>query len=242
MTSPLTASARPNLPALWAGLAAVVLVFVLSSAALEAVVVAAGHRFQLEDAAGVRADQAALFIAFVIVIVRQFVTVGALAVVWTRSPLSMLESLAPRSWARGDITRGLKWAALTYAALLGYLAALRLAGLDALLPQSTIGDEVTRSLPVLFLVGVSAVVVAPVSEEFIFRGFVFNGLVRFGFWPAALASGFLFAVPHFDAASLVPFTLIGVVLAWLAHSGSGLRQPIAFHAAFNAASFVALLL
>ncbi len=226
MTGPPLAPVRPSLPALGAGLVAVVLIFVLSSSALEATVVAAGHRFQLEDAASARADQAALFIAFGIIIVRQFVTVGALAVVWTQSPARMLASLNPGSWPRGDITRGLKWAA----------------GFEALLPQSTIGDEVTRSLPVLFLAGIAALVVAPVSEEFIFRGFLFNGLLRFGFWPAALASGFLFAVPHFDAASLVPFTLIGLVLAWLAHSSGGLRQPIVFHAAFNAASFVALLL
>lgn len=242
MTGPPLATVRPSLPELGTGLVAVLLIFVLSSSALEATVVATGHRFQLEDAAGLRADQAALFIAFGIIIVRQFTTVGTLAVVWTQSPARMLASLNPGSWPRGDITRGLKWAAVTYAALAAYLAAFWLAGFEALLPQSTIGDEVTRSLPVLFLAGVSAVVVAPVSEEFIFRGFLFNGLLRFGFWPAALASGFLFAVPHFDAASLVPFTLIGLVLAWLACSSGGLRQPIVFHAAFNSASLVALLL
>lgn len=233
---------RPGLPALGAGLGTVVLIFLVTSAALQAMVLAAGHRFQLEDAAGVRADQAALFIVFAIVILRQFATVIALAIIWTRAPMSLLASLSPQSWSRRDIGRGLLWAGVTYGALVAYLALLELAGIEALLPQSTIGDEVTRSLPVVILAGVSAVLIAPVSEEFIFRGFVLNGLLRFGFWPAALGSGFLFAVPHFDAASLIPFTLIGVVLAWLAHSSGGLRQPIVFHTAFNTASFVALLL
>lgn len=242
MTGPPLATARPSLPTLGTGLVAVLLIVVLSSAVLQVIVVASGHRFQLEDAAGVRADQSTLFIAFGIVIVRQVVAVGVLAVVWTQSPVRTLWRLNPSPWSCRDITRGLKWAAATYAVLVGYLAALRHAGFDALLPQSTIGDEVTRSLPVLVLAGVAAVVVAPVSEEFIFRGFLFNGLLRFGFWPAALASGFLFAAPHFDAASLVPFTFIGLVLAWLAYSSGGLRQPIVFHAAFNAVSFVALLL
>jgi membrane protease YdiL (CAAX protease family) len=242
VTSISIATTRPSLPALGAGLFAVVLIFMLSSAALQAAVASTGHRFQLEDAANLRADQAALFIAFGTVIVRQLAMVMALAIIWTRAPASLLATLSPKSWTRRDVGRGLLWAVAIYGVLAAYLALLQLAGLEALLPQSTIGDEVTRSLPVLFLAGVSAVVVARVTEEFIFRGFLFNGLVRFGLWPAAFVSGSLFAAPHFDAASLVPFTLIGVVLAWLAHSSSGLRQPIVFHAAFNAASFVALLL
>lgn len=242
MTSPSIAAQRPSLSGLGLGVLAVLLIFALSSAALQATVAVIGHRFQLEDAAAVRADQVALFIAFGTAILRQLATVFALAIIWTQAPVSLRANLSPRLWTRGDIGRGLLWAAVTYGALVAYLALLQLAGLDALLPQSTIGDEVTRSLPVLILAGVSAVVVAPVSEEFIFRGFLFNGLLRFGFWPAALVSGFLFAAPHFDAASLVPFALIGVVLASLAHSSRGLRQPIVFHAAFNTASFVALLL
>ncbi|RIL03567.1 hypothetical protein DCC78_02115 [bacterium] len=242
MTGPSITTARPSLPGLGFGLLAVLLIFALSSAALQATAAAVGHRFELEDATNVRADQAALFIAFGTVILRQLAMVIALAIIWTRAPVSLLANLHPRAWTRGDIGRGLLWTAVTYGALVAYLAVLHLAGLEALLPRSTIGDEVTRSLPVLILAGVSAVVVAPVSEEFIFRGFLFNGLLRFGFWPAALVSAFLFAAPHLDAASLIPFTLIGVVLAWLAHSSGGLRQPIVFHAAFNTASFVALLL
>lgn len=242
MTSLSVPPPRPELPTLGTGLGVVVFIFLAASAALQAAVAATGHRFQLEDAAGVRADQAALFIAFATVILRQLAMVIALAMIWTRAPASLLANLRPKSWTRRDIGRGLLWAVATYSVLAAYLALLQLAGLEALLPQSTIGDEVTRSLQVLALAGVSAVVVAPVSEEFIFRGFLFNGLLRFGFWPAAVVSGFLFATPHFDAASLIPFTLIGVVLAWLAHTSGGLRQPIVFHAAFNAASFVALLL
>ncbi|MCL4239766.1 MAG: CPBP family intramembrane metalloprotease [Dehalococcoidia bacterium] len=242
MTSISIATARPSLPALGTGLFVVVLIFTLSSAALQATVAAVGHRFQIEDAANVRADQAALFIAFATVIVRQLAMVTALAIIWTRAPANLLANLSPKSWTRRDIGRGLLWAVATYGVLAAYLVLLRLAGLDALLPQSTIGEEVTRSLPVLGLAGISAVLVAPVSEEFIFRGFLLNGLMRFGFWPAAFVSGFLFAAPHFDAASLVPFTLIGVVLAWLALSSGGLRQPIVFHTAFNTASFLTLLL
>lgn len=242
MISPSVTTARPSLPALGLGLFAVLLIFALSSAALQATVAAVGHRFQLEDAADIRADQAALFIAFGAVIIRQLAMVIALAIIWTRAPVGVLANLSPKSWVRRDIGRGLLWAAVTYGVLIAYLAVLQLVGLGALLPQSTIGDEVTRSLPVLILAGVSALVIAPVTEEFVFRGFLFNGLLRFGFWPAALVSGFVFAAPHFDAASLIPFTLIGVVLAWLAHSSGGLRQPIVFHTAFNTASFVALLL
>lgn len=234
--------ARPGLPALATGLAAVVAIFLLAGAALEAAVVGSGHRFQLEDAGTVPADQAALFIALAAVILRQLMMVAALAFIWTRRPASVLAGLRPRSWSRRDLSRGLIWATATYVALVAYIAVLQLVGLDALLPQSTVGDEVTRAAPVLLLAGISAIVVAPISEEIIFRGFLFNGLLRFGFWPAALVSGFLFAAPHFDAASLLPFTLIGVVLAWLARSSGGLRRPIVFHTAFNAASFVALLL
>jgi membrane protease YdiL (CAAX protease family) len=74
-----------------------------------------------------------------------------------------------------------------------------------------------------------------------FRGLVFGGLTRWGFWPAALLSGVLFAGVHFDPGSVIPFTALGVVMAWLFWSRRCLWDNVLFHVMFNGTSFAILL-
>ena len=53
------------------------------------------------------------------------------------------------------------------------------------------------------------------AEETFFRGFLFGGLEkRLGIFWAALASGFLFSLAHGQVSTLVPFTFVGMMLAW----------------------------
>jgi membrane protease YdiL (CAAX protease family) len=57
-------------------------------------------------------------------------------------------------------------------------------------------------LAALVLVGLAAVGVAPVVEETMFRGLLLRGLMRrWGFWPGALLSSFLFGLFHSYQAS-----------------------------------------
>ncbi len=67
---------------------------------------------------------------------------------------------------------------------------------------------------VIFLIAV----VAPISEETFFRGFLFGGLrSKLSLWPAALISGLIFGGIHAPTGitAVVPLALLGVALAWL---------------------------
>ena len=86
-----------------------------------------------------------------------------------------------------------------------------------------------------------AVVAAPVIEEILFRGVIFGGLTaRWGVWPAAIVSGFAFAVIHFSLTAFVPLFLLALVLSYLYVRTGSLWIPIAFHALFNGVSLTIL--
>jgi membrane protease YdiL (CAAX protease family) len=93
---------------------------------------------------------------------------------------------------------------------------------------------------IMALIGLLAVVVAPVTEETFFRGFMFSALrKRWGFIVAAVASGLLFALAHTDFGSIIPFTVIGVFLAAIYTYTGSLWVSIASHLLFNFISFLA---
>jgi hypothetical protein len=79
-----------------------------------------------------------------------------------------------------------------------------------------------------------AVILAPLFEEFIFRGLIFKGLRRsWGRWPSILASAALFAVVH-PPLSVLPVFGLGVCAA-LSYERTGfLLAPILVHALYNA--------
>ena len=83
-------------------------------------------------------------------------------------------------------------------------------------------------------------VAAPFTEELFFRGFVFAGLSKWGFWPAAAVSALLFSLVHFDPGSLIPFFGIGIVMCWLFWSRGSLWDSVLFHFLFNFTSFLIL--
>jgi membrane protease YdiL (CAAX protease family) len=79
-----------------------------------------------------------------------------------------------------------------------------------------------------------AVVEAPWLEEVSMRGFLFTGLQRrFGFWPAALVSAFVWAALHREAEVLVAFTAVGISLAWLRQQTGSVRSGILLHGLWN---------
>lgn len=122
-----------------------------------------------------------------------------------------------------------------------YVTIVKALGIDILTPQSTVPDSVTRDSGAMAMAFVAAVIAAPISEEVFFRGFVFSGLVKWGFLPAAALSAALFTVAHLDFGSLIPFFVIGLIMAWLYWSRGSLWDSIVFHFLFNFISFAALL-
>ncbi len=90
--------------------------------------------------------------------------------------------------------------------------------------------------------GVFTVVIAPVAEEFIFRGMLYPLIKQRGRPRLAwLGVSFLFALIHWDAATFVPLFVLALALTWLYEETDNLLAPIAAHALFNAANFVLLL-
>jgi uncharacterized protein len=93
------------------------------------------------------------------------------------------------------------------------------------------------------------VVVAPVVEEFFFRGLFFRTLRdHYGFWVGALGSGLLFALPHSGAGGLaanlmlrIAIAIFGMCLAAMYEWRGKLGANVAAHAAFNLVAVLTVL-
>ncbi len=99
-------------------------------------------------------------------------------------------------------------------------------------------DSIGLKILVIFL----AVVIAPLAEETLFRGFVYGVLKRYTDAPfAALSSSLMFAVIHLHVGSLLPLWMLAVFFC-LAYEITGcLLVPMLLHAIFNAVSIIAML-
>jgi membrane protease YdiL (CAAX protease family) len=99
-----------------------------------------------------------------------------------------------------------------------------------------------KSTWTIVYLGIFAVVIAPVAEEFIFRGMLFPFVRQLGFprlaWFGVSA---LFALIHLNLPTFVPLFVLALALTWLYERTDNLLAPITAHALFNAANFVVLL-
>jgi membrane protease YdiL (CAAX protease family) len=132
--------------------------------------------------------------------------------------------------------------ACSLAVLYAYNLILTVAGLDDLLPDQQIPSDFFDEVWLIPIIGASIVITAPICEEFFFRGFVFAGLRRSMRMPfAALLSGFLFSLAHADIGLVLPFTLIGAILAIVYERSGSLWANIGVHFWFNLVSFIVLV-
>ena len=149
-------------------------------------------------------------------------------------------ALGLRLPGRKELWRGLGVAVTAQVMVAVYASLVQLLGLDALLPGTNVPEKLFEERLVLPLVGVATVLVAPLAEETFFRGFVFGGLRRYGFFWAALASGLLFSAAHVSLGGLIPLALVGMLFAWSYSRTGSLWTSIYAHLIFNLVSFVAL--
>lgn len=155
--------------------------------------------------------------------------------------LRALWLVAPRRWS------------YVFTALFGAYACVILYGAAVLLAERVTGidlsgirqgnqipDDLPRTPLIWMTLGLAVVVLAPLSEELFFRGLVYRGIAdRFGSGVGMVTSGVAFALVHFNVSVVVPFTLIGIVFAWVYRASGSLWTTIAAHAIFNGVSFVA---
>lgn len=94
----------------------------------------------------------------------------------------------------------------------------------------------------LLLAVIMLVFVGPFVEELVFRGALLRGLeAKLGIWPAIVIQALLFAAFHRSWWLLLPMTVLGIALGWLAHERRSLWPAIALHALYNALSVAAVV-
>lgn len=149
---------------------------------------------------------------------------------------------------------GLRWAGWRWALLIGpaavlgmwfFSAGIYLAGylkwMEALGVESTQESvkllQKTTDPLVLGLMALAAVVVAPLCEEVVFRGYLYPAAKRFaGPWVAGAASALVFAAAHGSLAPLLPLFVFGALLVLAYELTGSLWAPIAMHFCFNGAT------
>jgi membrane protease YdiL (CAAX protease family) len=106
----------------------------------------------------------------------------------------------------------------------------------------TLGSNEGTSL--LLLSAVLTCVVAPIGEEFLFRGFIFTALRNWkGTWPAAIITGVLFGGVHYGSAptlDLVPLMGLGFGLCLLYRITGSLYPCIMAHSLNNSIAYGSL--
>jgi len=91
------------------------------------------------------------------------------------------------------------------------------------------------------VLGVAAILLAPVVEEMLFRGILYPAIKRSGHPHVALwCTSIAFAAIHCNLATFVPLTFLALLLVWLYERAGNLLAPITAHSLFNALNFAAL--
>ena len=90
---------------------------------------------------------------------------------------------------------------------------------------------------VLGLMAFAAVIVAPLCEEVVFRGYFYPVMKKFGgISVAAPCSALVFAAAHGSLTALLPLFIFGGVLVFLYEKTGSLWAPVAVHFCFNGAT------
>ena len=98
------------------------------------------------------------------------------------------------------------------------------------------------SLQDRLLLILTAVVIAPIAEELIFRGYIFGVLRRYaGRWWALLISASVFAAIHGHIPSLAGLFVLAAALTLVYEGAGSLWAPILMHALFNGLTVILTL-
>jgi len=103
-----------------------------------------------------------------------------------------------------------------------------------------------HQIPVRIMIVFVAVVIAPLLEEMLFRGFIQTTLrsyfnTRNNAWPAIAATSVFFAIMHADPGHWPALFVLGVCLGYSYEKSGSLFRPIFIHFFFNAYSIAIAL-
>ena len=96
---------------------------------------------------------------------------------------------------------------------------------------------------ILGLMVFAAVIVAPLCEEIVFRGYLYPAAKKFvGPWAAGVSSALVFAAAHGSLAALLPLFIFGCLLVFIYEKTGSLWAPVAVHFSFNGATVLIQML
>lgn len=202
---------------------------------------AAANNTAFPDIPHVLADQESLRMAMFVTMLSQVAIFAVVGIVSKQTFSELVRTLGLNRFHFRGLWVVFATVFAAYVLTFLWVIASEASGIDLLRPESTVPVEITRDDLTLSIAAAATVVGAPLSEELFFRGLIFSGLLRWGFWPAASISGLAFSMVHFDPGSLVPFMFLGIAMAWLYHRTGSLWDAIVFHFLFNFTSFSLLL-
>lgn len=90
---------------------------------------------------------------------------------------------------------------------------------------------------------ITVVVIAPLIEEILFRGFILRTLVnKIGLWWGSILSALAFSALHIPWQSFIPIFILGLVINSIVLRGKSLWPAIIFHAINNGIAFTVQIL
>jgi len=190
---------------------------------------AAARGIELPEPPELFADLTTLKIGFGVTFIYQGVLILTAVIASRQSPGRLAATWGLGRYRFEDLWRPAAITVVAYIGVVLYGVVTNLIDIDLLKPQSTVPNAITRDGLTLAAAGVLSCLGAPLAEEVFFRGFVMSGLLSFTF-------------AHLDPGSVIPFWIVGMLLAWLYWRRRCLWESIAAHFFFNGTSFVLLAL
>jgi len=140
-------------------------------------------------------------------------------------------SLGFRRFGLGGLAVGCGLMVLSWAFNLGYGLFLGMFNVSVQPDLAPLFSEAAS--PVWVFLG--GILIAPLVEEIVFRGFIFAGLQgRFGWKKSAIISSGLFALIHFQLAAIIPIFILGLIFAYLYHLSGSIWPAVIMHMSTNA--------
>lgn len=177
-----------------------------------------------------------------------------LAVGFVFKVLQQAKVLAGRIGLVRPKLRDAGWALIAYGLyFLAYIVVIVVAsqvftGLDTSQEQQ-IGFESAYGSGALVLTFISLVILPPLAEEVMFRGFLFTSLrAKYNFWPATIVTSILFGIAHLQFGADAPLLWVAAIdtfvlscfLCYLRDSMKSIWPPIFLHAIKNGVAFMIL--
>ncbi len=185
---------------------------------------------------------------FFYILLAEAIAVGCVMWVLRRRHLR----LGSIGFSRRPKWRDIKWAALGFLVFYGLLFAVT-AILSLLIPSFNInapqdvGFNVLSSPLDRIIALVALVILPPLGEETLMRGYLYSGLrSRLKFWPAMLITSLLFGAAHLSTgvhgalwAAGVDTFVLSLILVYLRERSGALYAPIMVHGLNNLVAFFA---